>query len=129
MYIIKASGEKEEFKPNKILGTLLRAGASRKLAGEIVAKIKGKIHEGSTTKEILNLGLSSLKNKSPEVGARYDLKRAVMNLGPTGFPFERFFADILNHYGYATEVGKIVMGKITSHEVDVTAKKDKTYMI
>ena len=42
MYIIKASGKKEEFNSNKIIGTLVRAGASRKLANEIVGKIKSK---------------------------------------------------------------------------------------
>lgn len=129
MYVIKASGEKEEFRPNKILSTLLRAGSSRKLASEIVKEVQKKIRDGVTTREILNMALNLLKNKNPEVGARYDLKRAVMRLGPTGFPFEKFFAEILKNYGYSVEVGKIVRGKITSHEVDVIAKKDSTYMI
>ena len=91
MYIIKASGKKEEFKPKKILGTLLRAGASKKLANEVVKEVQRKIRDGATTKEILNLALGLLKNKNPTIGARYDLKRAIMNLGPTGFPFEKYF--------------------------------------
>ena len=129
MYVIKASGKKEEFKPNKILSTLLRAGASRKLASEIVKEVQRKIRDGVTTREILDIALGSLKNKNPEIGAIYDLKRAVMNLGPTGFPFEKFFAEILKNYGYNTEVGRIFRGEITSHEVDIIAKKNSTYMV
>ena len=129
MYIIKASGRKEEFKPKKILGTLLRAGASKKLADEVVKEVQRKIRDGATTKEILNLALGLLKNKNPTIGARYDLKRAIMNLGPTGFPFEKYFSEILKHYGYTTEIGRILRGKYTSHEVDVIAKKDLVYMV
>lgn len=129
MYVIKASGKREEFKPNKILRTLLRAGASRKIANEIVEEVQRKVHDGTTTREILDLALSLLKNKSPIVGAKYDLKRAVMSLGPTGFPFEKYFSEILKHYGYKTEVGKILRGKYTSHEVDIIAKKDLIYMV
>ena len=129
MYIIKASGEKEEFKPQKILGTLQRAGAPRKLAEGIVREVKAKTHAGTTTREILDMALGLLKNKQPEVSARYDLKRAIMNLGPTGFTFEKFFAEVLKNYGYETHVGRMVKGKIISHEVDIIAKKDLTYMI
>jgi len=129
MYIIKASGKKEVFKPNKIIGTLMRAGANRKLANEIAVKVGKKVRDGTTTRSILDMALSLLKRKNPEIRARYDLKRAVMSLGPTGFPFEKYFAEILKHYGYQVEVGKIVRGKIISHEIDVSAKKDKKYMV
>ncbi len=129
MYIIKASGEKEEFNPKKITSTLLRAGASRKLASEIVKKVEKRTHDGTKTREILDYALKLLKNKKPEVSARYDLKRAIMSLGPTGFSFEKFFAEVLKHYGYETEVGKMVQGKNIRHEVDITAKKKKVYMI
>ena len=130
MYVIKASGKKEEFNPEKILRTLLRAGASKNLANDIVSQVKAKIHNLITTREILDMALALLKNKRPEVGARYDLKRAIMTLGPTGFPFEQFFAEILKHYGYKTKVGQTVQGKITDHEVDVVAEKNsKRYMI
>jgi hypothetical protein len=129
MYVIKASGEKEEFKPKKVLGTLLRAGASKKLAGEIVKKVEAKVYDGIKTRKILDTALDLLKNKKPEVGAIYDLKRAIMELGPTGFPFERFFAEVLKNYGYQIQVGKNFKGKNVTHEVDIIAKKDFAYMI
>lgn len=130
MYIIKASGKKEGFNPEKISRTLIRAGASRKLSSEIVSRVESKVKDGTTTKEILDSSLKLLGERNPAIEARYDLKRAVMNLGPTGFPFEKYFAEILKHYGYETKVGEIVKGTITTHEIDIIATKDsKRYMI
>jgi Holliday junction resolvase len=52
------------------------------------------------------------------------------NLGPTGYPFERFIARVLDADGYETRVDQIVPGRCVEHEVDVVAKKDNTcYMI
>tara|TARA_Y100000310_G_C20665123_1_gene807056 strand:+ start:43 stop:843 length:801 start_codon:yes stop_codon:yes gene_type:complete len=130
MYIIKASGKKEEFNPEKISRTLLRAGASKKLASEIVSQIESKVKDGTTTREILDSSLKLLREKNPTIEARYDLKRAIMGLGPTGFPFERFFAEVLKNYGYETKTGQTVQGTIINHEIDVVAEKDsKKYMI
>lgn len=129
MFVIKANGERARFNPSKILRTLKRAGASDKLASKIVSQVKSKVHDGSTTRQILDTALGLLKNQDPIVGARYDLKRAIMNLGPTGFPFEQFFAEVLKHHGYEVQVGKIFKGKLIPHEIDVVAKKDKKYMV
>lgn len=128
--VIKASGDKEDFNPRKIYKTLIEAGASRGLAQEITYAIRKKTHEGITTHKILEIVLSKLKNH-PGIRDRYDLKRAIMSLGPSGFPFERYFADILKEYGYETSVGNMLKGKRIMHEVDIVAKdtKNKKYMI
>jgi hypothetical protein len=53
-----------------------------------------------------------------------------MELGPTGFPFEKFVGKILDYEGFKTQVGVIVQGHCVQHEVDVVAHKDnKHYMI
>ena len=130
MYIIKASGKKEKFNQEKIFRTLIKAGAPRKLASEIVSQVESKVKDGTTTKQILDSALKLLRERNPEIEARYDLKRAVMSLGPTGFPFEKYFAEILKKYGYETKVGEILKGTLTSHEIDIIATKDsKKYMI
>ncbi|PIO08536.1 hypothetical protein COU59_01350 [Candidatus Pacearchaeota archaeon CG10_big_fil_rev_8_21_14_0_10_34_12] len=129
MWVIKASGKKEEFNPEKILGTLRRAGASGKLAGEIVKEVESKAYDGIRTRDILDIALGILRKSKPEISVIYDLKRALMNLGPTGFAFEKFFAQILNNYGYETSIGDIVKGRFTTHEVDVSARKKQRYMI
>ncbi len=130
MYVIKESGKKERFMPEKIKRSLLKAGSSNQMADEVLKDVKSKLYDGITTRIILQYALALLKKQDPATGARYDLKRAIMNLGPTGFPFEQYFAEILRHNGYAVHVGKIIPGKLISHEVDVWARKDsKNYLV
>ncbi len=130
MQVVKASGKKEEFNPKKIKGTCLRAGASRELTEEIIREVTREAYEGISTREILHRTLELLKNKHPGAASRYDLKRSILSLGPTGFPFEKFFAEVLQNYGYKTEVGRIIRGKCVKHEVDIVATKgSKRFMI
>ncbi len=126
--IIKADGTCEPFKKIKIINTVIKAGGSRKFANEVADKVSKKIKKGTTTKEILELILKLLK-KQPCVALRYDLKRAIMSLGPHGFTFEEFFSQLLQNYGYETKVGILMKGKATTHEVDILAESDKKYMI
>jgi predicted RecB family endonuclease len=123
MYVTKASGEKEEFDVEKVRLTCLRAGASKQLADKIAEEVEAKTYDGITTKEILHLTLKLLEEE-PEAAIKYDLKRAIMALGPTGFPFEEFMAEVLKNYGYETKVGEIVKGKCVSHEIDIIAEKE-----
>jgi hypothetical protein len=127
-YVIKADGEKEKFSSSKIKKSILDAGGAKELANETVKKIEREKVDEISTERILDLTLSSLK-KNVGVADRYDLKRAIMQLGPTGFPFEKFFAIVLNNYGYDVDVGKVLQGKYVTHEVDIIAKKQKTFMI
>ncbi len=128
MKVIKASGLEEKFSSRKIHHTIIEAGGSGNLAKKIIGVVKKEYHKNMTTQEILKIILRELKN-FPEIHARYDLKRAIMALGPSGFPFEQFFGDILKHYGYNTQVGNFIKGKIITHEVDILAEKEKRYMI
>ena len=47
-----------------------------------------------------------------------------MELGPSGFPFEKFIIELFKHQGYSVEVGKILQGYCVSHEIDVIAVKE-----
>jgi len=49
----------------------------------------------------------------------------VAQLGPTGFPFEKFVAEIFKAMGYSTVIDQVVEGKCVPHEIDVVAWKDK----
>jgi len=128
MNIIKASGDVEPFNSKKIYYTIKEAGASDKLARDSVRAVKEIYHDGITTDEVLKFLLTYLK-KEPGVSQRYNLKKAIMSLGPSGFPFEMFFARVLNFYGYSTEVGQKLKGKKIIHEIDIVASKNKKYMI
>lgn len=118
--IFKANGHLTEFKKSKIERTVLKAGGSKQFAKEVANKVAKKVHKGTRTKDILKLTLNLLQ-EHPGVALRYDLKRAIMELGPHGFTFEEYFSQILQNYDYKTKVGLIMRGKATTHEVDVLA--------
>lgn len=130
MDIIKASGEKEKFSKEKLYKSLKRAGVQPKLAERVCRDVTKSVRPGMNTEGILNQTFRCLKKENPILAARYNLKRAIMELGPTGFPFEKYVAEILKEYGYLTKVGKIVKGYCVNHEVDVIARKEnKHFMI
>ena len=52
-----------------------------------------------------------------------------MELGPSGYPFEKYVAEILNRQGYKTKVGQIVQGHCVTHEVDVIAEKENDFIM
>lgn len=128
MQVIKYSGEVEQFNPRKIYRSILEAHGSRHLANEAIAEVKRYYHKNITTEEILNILINFLK-REPGVSERYDLKRAIMSLGPSGFPFEIFIANLLKHHGYKTEAGVKLKGKMIYQEVDVVAQRGKKFMI
>ena len=129
MNIIKASGEKEKFSKEKLFRSLKRAGAKPKLAEKVSKEIAKSVYPGIDSGEILNQSTSYLQKENPILAAKYNLKKAIMELGPTGFPFERYVAEILKEYGYITKVGKIVKGHCVNHEIDVTAQKRKKHFM
>lgn len=123
MLVTKASGEQEEFSPEKLRQTCLRAGAPEWLAEKVVKEVEKKLFEGISTKQILKIALSILDREMPHVAAKYDLKGAIMRLGPAGFEFENLIGELLREYGYNTKVHNIVRGLCIEHEVDVIAEK------
>lgn len=122
--IIKASGKEATFKIEKLIASLRKAGASEELATHIAIDIKKALFEGMTTKEIYRKAFTQLRKHSRPTAARYKLKKAIMELGETGYPFEKFVAALLASEGYKTQVGIIVQGHCVSHEVDVIAQND-----
>ncbi len=123
MLVTKASGEQEEFKPEKLRQTCLRAGAPEWLADKVVKEIEKNIYDGIPTKKILKMTIGILDKEMPHVAAKYDLKGALMRLGPAGYEFENFMAELLREYGYRTSVHNIVKGYCIEHEVDVITEK------
>ncbi|MBI4100718.1 restriction endonuclease [Candidatus Microgenomates bacterium] len=122
--VVKASGEIEPFSEEKVRASLRRAGADNNLTSQLVSHVKGELYNGIPTKVIYSHIFDLLRKEKSRLSSRYNLKEAIMQLGPTGFPFEKFVAGILGFSGYSCEVGKIVRGKCVAHEIDVAAQKD-----
>ncbi|MGQ9789010.1 MAG: restriction endonuclease [Candidatus Hadarchaeaceae archaeon] len=64
-----------------------------------------------------------VRKEEAQAAMRHDLKGAIMRLGPSGFPFETFVAEILEHYGYRTKLRTIVKGRFLRHEIDIIAER------
>lgn len=124
IFITKASGEKSKFSEDKIRKSLSLAGATTGQIDAILKEIDLNLYEGISTKKIYRMAFDLLRGESRHMAARYHLKQAIMELGPSGFPFEKFIAEILNADGYKTKIDQIVQGKCVSHEIDVIAEKE-----
>ena len=122
--IIRYSGERVKFSLDKLRASLNRTGADKSTIEQILDRVKDELYQGITTKEIYNRAFALLKKKKSYLASKYKLKKAIYELGPTGFPFERFVGAILKYSGFEVEVGKTLIGKCVSHEIDVVAHKN-----
>lgn len=129
--VTKANGSIEKFSEEKVMNSMQRAGIPKDIQPKVLSHIKEKLFEGITTSEIHNHIREFLHtNVHPRFVAKYDLKRAIMGLGPTGYPFEDYVSKLLEQQGYQTKTRQIIRGKCISHEIDVIVQKaGKTTMI
>ena len=119
--IIKEDGEKEPFDPSKLRASLKRAHATVFIIDEIVDVITKEIRDGMTTEEIYKRAFKLLNQKSKASAIKYSIRRSILGLGPTGFPFEEYVAQLFEAKGYQTRTGQLLRGKCVNHEVDVVA--------
>lgn len=129
MKVIKASGEKVFFEPGKIIRSLERAGASREVIQEVLFETKKQLFDKIPTKEIYRVVFKNLKKLNRCTACKYHLKNAIMELGPAGFPFEKFIATLFEAEGYHTITDQTVKGRCVKHEVDIIADKDNKYLM
>lgn len=120
--ITKASGKSEPFSSEKLKRSLERAGASEEKIKNIIEQVSANLYEGISTKKIYKIAFNLLKENSRPLAAKYHLKQAIMELGPSGYSFEKYIGLILQAQGYKTSVGDIVQGQCVSHEIDVIAE-------
>lgn len=125
--IIKASGEQELFNLEKFKRSLRNAGASEHTVDQAVATIFAQ--HPKTTREIHELTTRFLQTSALPIADRYNLKRALMELGPDGYPFEKFIARLFDHEGYEAHPNVIMRGACVEHEIDVAIQRDSTTAI
>jgi hypothetical protein len=129
--VLKADHSQEPFSDEKLMDSIRRARIPNTIQGEVLTHVKSKIYEGISTQEIYQHIIEFLNTTpKPYIKTRYSLKEAIMQLGPTGYPFEDFISKLLESSGYKTKVRQILRGRCISHEIDVIAQKDgKSAMI
>lgn len=129
MYLIKASGIKEQFQRDKLAATLKRVGLNTDKIEEVINKVKQTLSRRPTSHEVIERTINVLQKTDAAAAARYNLKRAIMRLGPTGFPFEQYIARLLSTYGYEAKTNVHAQGYCVSHELDIVAKKDGRHIM
>src|SRR3989344_370260 len=122
--ITKADGETELFDPSKLAKSLADAGATPAIRDRVIEHVVRELKPGMTTEDIYKHAFEILRTeeKAP-VAARYSVKRAVFELGPSGFPFEQFLAEVLRAHGWSARTGVALTGRCAPHEIDVWAEK------
>ena len=129
VFITKANGDQEPFEPAKLVHSLERAGANEKTIEEVVRHVSLELRPGMTTEEIYGKAFALLRHFETKPAARYSMKRAVLELGPSGFPFEDFIGEIFKAKGFTVQTGVMVPGACVEHEVDLIAVNDEKYIV
>ncbi len=128
--ITKADGTKELFEEQKLADSLLNAGGNPEIVESIVGLVEKEMRDGMPTSEIYSRAFKLLREHSMPLAVKYSLRRALSELGPDGFPFEKYVARIFQSKGYETLTDQMVLGACVPHEVDVVAwNNEKLIMV
>jgi len=127
VYVLKANGHREKFNEEKIIRTCLKAEVSRKIALEIVKKIKSAAKDGIRTKDIFRMILDELDRIQHSSLFFFRLRDAIAKLDSVSY--ELYIKEILESHGYECQWNKIIKGKSVEHQVDVIAKRTKLFLV
>lgn len=123
MLVKKYSGELVPFNNDSLRHSLTRSGANNEQVEKVYTQIKEKLFDGISTRELYQLAFEALKSQRNSFAARYSLKKALRELGPEGFYFEKWIARLFQEYGFESTTGQTIQGHAVSHEIDVVASK------
>lgn len=119
--ITKNDGTVEPFDYAKLEASLRKAGAGTEVVAKITDHIAREIRAGMSTSIIFKHAFYLLNKFDRPASSRYSLRRAMIGFGPTGFPFEKFLAELFKAEGYETLTDQTLQGTCVGHEVDVVA--------
>lgn len=129
IFVIKVSGEKELFSDLKLRRSLEKSKAPSGVIEKILDQIKNEMKDGIKTSDIYRYAFSLLRKRDRSIAGRYALKRAIMEIGPSGHPFEKLVGEFLKMKGFTAKVGETVQGVCVSHEIDVVAQKGDRHIM
>lgn len=119
--IVKADRSVEPFDPERLAASLERAGAGEHTARRITERISSAIAPGTSSKQVYRRAFGLLRREARPVAARYALRRALFEFGPSGHPFEDFVSHLFETEGWSVETRKLIRGHCVTHEVDFYA--------
>ncbi len=122
--IVKADGSIETFRPERLRLSLMRAGAGPHTALGITEAVTRMVLPGMSSREVYARAFTLLRKEARPVAARYALRRALLEFGPSGHPFEDFVSRLYAREGWDVRTRQLVHGKCVMHEVDLYATRD-----
>lgn len=126
--IVKVDGSVEVFDGEKLEASLRKAGATDAAAARIRHTIESTMGATAASSDIFRRSFQMLRQEGRPVAARYSLRRALFEFGPSGHPFEDFVAELFKKEGWTVEGRQIIEGKCVPHEVDVYAHRNGEYL-
>ena len=120
--VTKSDGRIVPFDPNKIIKVLRKVGAEEQTITLVLQQTYKILYDGIPTKKIYKTVFGSLRRMDKSIAGRYNLKKAIFALGPSGFPFEKYISSLFIAEGYSVKTGITVSGKCVNHEIDVIAE-------
>ncbi len=124
IYVTKGNGDRVPFEEDKLRRALKNSGAGTLEIEKALAAVRKSLYQGIGTHKIYQTAYHILKKSSRHSAGRYRLKKAIMELGPSGYPFEKFVGRLMESKGYQASVNVIASGECVQHEVDVVARND-----
>lgn len=123
--VVKSSGDKALFSYEKLKRSLRKSGANTHVIDMIMEELSEKVYDGISTRKIYKEAFNLLKRKKfRPLAARYKLKNAISELGPSGYPFEQYVSEIFKARGFQTKINQLYNGMTVIHEVDAIAEKE-----
>lgn len=124
IYILNALGEKEPFSFQKVYRSARRAGASDSLAKDIASAVEKEIYPGIKSSEIYRKVRKLLLKNDLKPALKFSVKKAMLKLGPTGFPFEKYIGEVFSQGGFKVKINQEVPGFCCNYyEIDFVAEK------
>ncbi len=123
MKVTKWNGEKQDYDPEKMLGTLNRYGVTGKEAEEILDEIESRLTPGIETSEILDMMHRELDKRGKTGRLKRDLRYALgmMRSAPD---FEEYVRLLLAYEGYDVSPNAVIRGHCVKHEIDGVLERD-----
>jgi hypothetical protein len=124
IFLKKITGKTEPFNRKKLRDSLFCAGLEANQTDSIIEEVMPKIECGMSTTRVHNMAFKVIRKESKVMAANYRVKRSILELGPTGFPFETLCSELFKAKGFKTDVSLDVEGSLVKHEVDIYAERE-----
>ena len=129
MRVTKHSGEQIAFNPESLKNSLRKSGANDQQIDDVFNNILKEMYDGITTRALYEMAFGYLKKHKTAYAAKYSLKKALRDLGPNGFYFEKWVCSLLHYLGFQSVNGQTLQGHAVTHEIDVIAIKNDEFNI